>query len=136
MAGKDKHSGGLPTPGGLPRRARVIELPPDFPLTSDEVVTLLDAAVSRHRTGEPIFVEGDLADALTIRVPIGSLLALELQEIAIALNQLNRAKQHGYADVTFTFDRYRMVKKGWLTLKGPEDRGGGLQVGGARVKEF
>jgi hypothetical protein len=54
-------------------------------------------------------------DARSVRVPEGC--ALTDDEILVALTRLAAAKAHGWADVSFSFDKGRMVRRGWLMLK-------------------
>src|SRR3989442_5162606 len=119
---------------GMP--ARRIELPPGFPLSNDQVVTLLDSAAARVVRGEAFDVATDARQAYTVQVAVGCV--LDKEEIIVALTRLDQAKRNGHADATFTYADGVMLKMGLMLMKHP---GAGidpltLTSGGATIREF
>lgn len=124
--------------GGPPRKAlpaRTIEVPEGYVLTNAEIASILSQLNAAKMTGqEPVYEFGqEPPEWYLVKIPVGA--AIEKAEVIDALTKLNRAKEYGNADVLFTFDGGRMVKRGWIQLK--DEPRGGIQLGGPRMpKEF
>jgi len=137
MAARDEIPlAGVPT-GGFP--ARDIGIPEGSVLTDEEIVAVLKLANERKAEGNPGFdlVASIDPEFFTLKVP--TKIALQREEVIVCLTRLNEACAYGSADVLFTFDQGRMVKRGWVTLKDPRGRetSSGLSLRGAKTpKEF
>src|SRR2546428_5988393 len=103
--------------------ARRIEVPAGFPLSSEQIVALLEGAAERIAGGQPGFdVMQDTPEWYHVKIPVGA--ALEKDEVLAILTVCNRGKEAGYGDALFTFDSGKLVKR-WLTLK---DTGTGMRL--------
>jgi hypothetical protein len=128
------------------RPVRRLAIPEDCILTDDEIVRALQVLNERKAQGDAGFalVESLEPEFYTLKVPVKA--AISREDIIISLNKLNVAIEYGFADVTFVIQDGRMVKKGWITLRDNQGRGGvrigdgravlGLSVGGRRTPEF
>lgn len=74
------------------------------------------------------------AEGFSVLVPRAAVITRE--ECVVAITKLNRAKEAGDAEVTFTFSRGEMIKRGWTLLKHDGALPHRLSAGGTRPREL
>lgn len=118
--------------------SRSLVIPDECALTDDEIIRALEVLHERKVQGAAGFtVDAGVDDYYTLKVPMSA--AISREDIVICLDRLNQAVAFGYADVLFTVQDGRFVKR-WVTFK---DRADGrspakpmLTSGGQRAPEF
>lgn len=88
---------------------------------------MIETANARKEDGDTAFLTSDAPDGYTLHVP--NAVVLRRDEIISCLGKLNEAKEHGHADVLFTFHHGEIVKR-HVNLKDDGPGRGRLYIGG------
>lgn len=119
------------------REPRSIDVDPACCLSNEEIVRGINFLHDLRKRGTEITTDM-LADGIVVRIAATSKLTRE--DVITILNNANRAKAHGFADMMITFQDGRIVKSA-TTIKDSlphhgRPTGGAVHVGGEPMRDF